>query len=301
MYSSTTTCNSLAKVDLFNNCGKIVWGTLWGLWNNSIKFRFLVHSTLQYPQMHLHKIRSWTLSEMPIISWFILWFFYDIGTAMRKQKMTKHCYLYVYHRRYIPSYICIIVSDEGFTNTKHTFQRILCTRWHCPSWQYGCHIAKPLTCSVKLKQSQWSCHQCDTLSMQQLIQMILLFHWIFIMTMGMQSCRRSPACLLQLTMAVQSMWMTLRMSQSSSDHSVCNSQKENSEDSDPEYVVADDSDITDDDSSSSDTNEKQRKCCCLHTQKLISLFCTCKKPRLVYYACCLLEASHWTCAVMICS
>ena len=65
----------------------------------------------------------------------------------------------------------------------------------------------------------------------------------------------------------------------SSDHSVCNSQKENSEDSDPEYVVADDSDITDDDSSSSDTNEKQRKCCCLHTQKLISLFCTCKKPR----------------------
>ena len=78
----------------------------------------------------------------------------------------------------------------------------------------------------------------------------------------------------------------------SSDHSVCNSQKENSEDSDPEYVVADDSDITDDDSSSSDTNEKQRKCCCLHTKKLISLFCTYKKPRLVYYACCLLEASH---------
>ena len=30
----------------------------------------------------------------------------------------------------------------------------------------------------------------------------------------------------------------------SSDHSVCNSQKENSEDSDPESVVADDSDIT---------------------------------------------------------
>ena len=74
MYSSTTTCNSQAKVDLFNNCGKIVWGTLWGLWNNSIKFRFLVHGTLQYPQMHQHKIRSWTLSEMPIISWFILWF-----------------------------------------------------------------------------------------------------------------------------------------------------------------------------------------------------------------------------------
>ena len=54
-------------------------------------------------------------------------------------------------------------------------------------------------------------------------------------------------------------------------------------------------------SSSSDTNEKQRKCCCLHIKNLISLFCTCKKPRLVYYACCLLEASHWTCAVMICS
>ena len=114
--------------------------------------------------------------------------------------------------------------------------------------------------------------------------------------MGMQSCRRSPACLLQLTMAVQSMWMTLRMSQSHclhlQIHSVCNSQKENSEDSDPEYVVADDSDITDDNSSSSDTNQKQRKCCCLHTKNLISLFCTCKKPRLVYYACCLLEASH---------
>ncbi|KAK2154712.1 hypothetical protein NP493_2151g00004 [Ridgeia piscesae] len=67
----------------------------------------------------------------------------------------------------------------------------------------------------------------------------------------------------------------------SSDHSVCNSQKENSEDSDPEYVVADDSDITDDDSSSSDTNEKQRKCCCLHTKKLISLFCTCKKASIL--------------------
>ena len=46
----------------------------------------------------------------------------------------------------------------------------------------------------------------------------------------------------------------------SSDHSVCNSQKENSEDSDPESVVADDSDITDDESNS-DTNEKQRKNC----------------------------------------
>ena len=49
----------------------------------------------------------------------------------------------------------------------------------------------------------------------------------------------------------------------SSDHSVCNSQKENPEDSDAESVVADDSGITDDDSSSSDTNQKQRKCCCL--------------------------------------
>ena len=53
----------------------------------------------------------------------------------------------------------------------------------------------------------------------------------------------------------------------SSDHSVCNSQKENSEESDAEYELADDSNITDDDSSSSDTNEKQRKCCCLHTKK----------------------------------
>ena len=44
-----------------------------------------------------------------------------------------------------------------------------------------------------------------------------------------------------------------------SDHSICNSQKENySEDSDPESAVADDSDITDDDSSSSDTNEKEK-------------------------------------------
>ena len=37
--------------------------------------------------------------------------------------MTKHCYLYVYHRRYIPSYICIILSDEGFTNTDHNFKK----------------------------------------------------------------------------------------------------------------------------------------------------------------------------------
>ena len=47
----------------------------------------------------------------------------------------------------------------------------------------------------------------------------------------------------------------------SSDHSVCNSQKENTEESDAEYVVADDSYITDDESSSSDTNEKQRTFC----------------------------------------
>ncbi|KAK2191973.1 hypothetical protein NP493_41g01000 [Ridgeia piscesae] len=65
----------------------------------------------------------------------------------------------------------------------------------------------------------------------------------------------------------------------SSDHSVCNSQKENSEESDAEYIVADDSDITDDDPSSSDTNEKQK--ILLFTKKQISLFCTCKKPRLV--------------------
>ena len=60
----------------------------------------------------------------------------------------------------------------------------------------------------------------------------------------------------------------------SSDHSVCNSQKENSEESDAEYIVADDSDITDDDPSSSDTNEKQK--ILLFTKKQISLFCTCK-------------------------
>ena len=57
----------------------------------------------------------------------------------------------------------------------------------------------------------------------------------------------------------------------SSDHSVCNSQKENTEDSDTECVVAGNSDITDDESSSSDINEKQRKCCCLQ-EKTISLF-----------------------------
>ena len=89
--------------------------------------------------------------------------------------------------------------------------------------------------------------------------------------MGMQSCHRSPACLLQLTMAVyvnvdDTSDVPVSLSPSS-DHSVCNSQKENSEDSDPESVVADDSDITDDDSSSSDTNEKQRKFCCLQQQK----------------------------------
>ena len=44
----------------------------------------------------------------------------------------------------------------------------------------------------------------------------------------------------------------------SSDHSVCNNQKEKTEESYAEYVVAGDSNITDDESSSSDTNEKQR-------------------------------------------
>ncbi|KAK2190830.1 hypothetical protein NP493_67g05025 [Ridgeia piscesae] len=62
-----------------------------------------------------------------------------------------------------------------------------------------------------------------------------------------------------------------------SDHSVCNRQKEHSEDSDAEYVVADNSDITFDDSSSSDTNEKQRKCCCLHTQKQFPFSAPAKK------------------------
>ena len=74
----------------------------------------------------------------------------------------------------------------------------------------------------------------------------------------------------------------------SSDHSVCNSQKENSEDSDPESVVADDSDITDDDSRRSDrlTLMRNRENVIVYNNnKQISLFCTCKKPRLVYYAC----------------
>ena len=60
----------------------------------------------------------------------------------------------------------------------------------------------------------------------------------------------------------------------SSDHSVCNSQKENTEECDAEYVVADDSDITDDYSSSSETEKVLFK-------KNISLFCTCKTPWLV--------------------
>jgi len=87
------------------------------------------------------------------------------------------------------------------------------------------------------------------------------------MTMSIRSCCRSPACLLRLNMAVPSMWMItsdVPVSLSpSSDHSVCNSEKENTEENDAEYVVAGDSDITDDESSSSDINEKQRKCCCL--------------------------------------
>ena len=66
----------------------------------------------------------------------------------------------------------------------------------------------------------------------------------------------------------------------SSDDSVCNSQKENTEESDAEYVVVDDSDTTDDDSSRSYTNEKQRKFV-VYKKKLISLFCTYKTPRLV--------------------
>ncbi|KAK2187386.1 hypothetical protein NP493_167g02007 [Ridgeia piscesae] len=63
----------------------------------------------------------------------------------------------------------------------------------------------------------------------------------------------------------------------SSDHSVCNSQKENDEESDAEYVVAYDSDITDDDSSSSDTNEKQRTFCCLQ-KKLFPFSAPAKNP-----------------------
>ena len=145
VYSSTTTCNSHAKVDLFNNCGKIVWGNLWSLWNNSIKFRFLVHSTLQYPQMHLHKIRSWNTFRNAnyklIYSCGFLWHRYcnektkDDKTLLFiciSQKI--HTILHMYH-----SFRWRIHKYQA-----HTFQRILCTRWHCPSWQYGCHIAKPL-------------------------------------------------------------------------------------------------------------------------------------------------------------
>ena len=84
----------------------------------------------------------------------------------------------------------------------------------------------------------------------------------------------------------------------SSYHSVCNSQKENTEESDAEYVVADDSDITDDDSSSSDTNEKQRKCCCLQEKKKFPFL---HLQNTLAGITCLLEASHWTSAMMICS
>ena len=68
----------------------------------------------------------------------------------------------------------------------------------------------------------------------------------------------------------------------SSDDSVCNSQKGNTEESDADYVLVGDSDINDDDSSSSDTNKKQRKFVVCE-KKLISLFCTCKTP--IYYTC----------------
>ena len=67
---------------------------------------------------------------------------------------------------------------------------------------------------------------------------------------------------------------------SSSDHYVCNSQKEITEDNVAEYVVAHDNDITDICSSSSDTNEKKRTFV-VYKKKLISLFCTCKTSRLI--------------------
>ena len=73
----------------------------------------------------------------------------------------------------------------------------------------------------------------------------------------------------------------------SSDHSVCNSQKENSEDSDPESAVSlmmTQAVLT--------LMRNRENVVVYNNKKQISLFCTCKKPRLVYYACCLLEASH---------
>ena len=102
--------------------------------------------------------------------------------------------------------------------------------------------------------------------------------------MGMQSCRRSPACLSStdhgsLVNVDDTSDVPVSLSPSS-DHSVCNSQKENSEDSDPESAVADDSDITDDDSSSSDTNEKQRKNFVVYNNKKTNFpfFAPAKKP-----------------------
>ena len=176
------------------------WRTIWGLWNNSIKFRFIMHS------YNTHKlIYSVLIFMMLVLQW------------ENKRWQDIVIYMYITEDTYHLTYVSFF-SDEGFTNTEHNFQRIQCTRWYCPSWQYGCHIATPLTRSVKIQTGQWSCRQCDTLSMQQLAQMILLFHWIVIMTMGMRSCRRSPACLLRLTMAVLSMWMTLRICQSHCRH-----------------------------------------------------------------------------------
>ena len=120
--------------------------------------------------------------------------------------------------------------------------------------------------------------------MQQLIQMIIvvplnIHHDHGYAKLSSQSCMPSTTDHDSLVNVDDTLDVPVSLSLSSDD-SVCNSQKENTEESDAEYVVADDSDITDDDSSSSDTIEKQRKFV-VYKKKLISLFCTCKTPRLV--------------------
>ena len=157
-----------------------------------------------------------------------------------------------YHLRYVSSF-----SDERLTNTEHNYRRIQCAIWQCASWQYGCRIAMHRLVVPKLIKSQGLCHQCDILSMHQLIQMTVLFHFIFIMTTDMQCCHRRPTYLLRLDMALLSTWMTYLHA---------------------EYVVADDSGNTGDDSSGSDTTEEEIKYVVCENKNSFPFVCTCKPP-----------------------
>ena len=123
--------------------------------------------------------------------------------------MTKYFYLCVYPRRYMPCYICIILSDELFTNTeyRYNFKRIQCTRRQCPSWQYGCHIATPSTLSVKTQTepviiSPMRYFINAAINIDDIVVPLNIHH------------DHGYAKLSSLIMAFQSMWMTFRMSQS---------------------------------------------------------------------------------------